>query len=257
LAAAMTQTTWVAATLTPTRWSGAQYKVPTRTDVGSCGNVTYSNADGVPSVGDRFEANAVNCVTTNAVGTLTLNRHIQSSLTIISNSQLPAASAWNVSEALAVTGTTVWDIAVTGTIRSKGDSATASSGVQIVNHTSDGGQQDVLQTLHTTAKGTQDGVAFDYAIDSSYVCNFPGATKKAVGDSCSNSLTVLKGSFNGGSASATLTQTAVGAATFDIVQAGQTVRVSKNLQSGDYTVTTANGQQFVIGASNFESIARY
>ena len=257
LAAAMTQTTWVAGTLTPTKWSGALYKVPTRTDVGTCGNSIYSNVDGVPGVGDKFEANAVNCVTSNSVGSLTLNRHIVTSLTTISNSQLPVSSAWNVSESIAISGTTVWDIAVTSSIRSKGDSTTIGSAVQTVSHTSDGGQQDGLQSYHTSAKGTHDGFAFDYVIDTSYVCTFPAATKKAIGDTCANSVATLKGSFNGGAANATLTQTTTGAATFDIAQAGQTVRVAKNLQSGEYTVTTANGQQIVIAAGNFESIARY
>lgn len=257
LAAALTQTTWVAGTLTPSKWTGAQYKVATRTDAGTCGNVIYTNADGLASVGDKVEVNAVNCVSTNTIGTVALSRHIVSTLTVISNSQLPAQSAWTINESLSNSGITSWDIAVTGSLRSKGDSTTAASGVQVVNHSSDGGQHDVLQSLQTSAKGSQDGSAFDYVVNTSYTCSFPAAAKKAVGDTCGGSAATLKGSLSGGAADATLTQTTTGAATFDIVQAGQTVRVSKNLQSGDYTVTTANGLQVVIAASNFESISRY
>ena len=74
---------------------------------------------------------------------------------------------------------------------------------------------------------------------------------------CSASLATLKGNLNGGNAEAKLVQTNVGAATFEIVQAAQTIKLSKNLVNGDYTVSIANGQQFVIAATAFESIARY
>ncbi len=257
LAAAMTQTTWVVGTLTPSKWTGASYKVSSRTDVSGCTSAVYNNADGVPGAGDKFSFLVRNCAVSNTAGSGTLNREIVSSLLAISNPVLPEAGAWEVSESLSITGTTVWDTAVTGNIRSKGQSTTSVTGAQKVNHRVDGSQQDALQSGRFSAKGIHDGIAYDYVVEASYVCNHSANTKKAIESSCPTSQATLKGNLNGGNADAKLVQTNAGAATFDIVQAGQTINVSKNLLNGDYTVSIANGQQFVIPAVAFESIARY
>jgi hypothetical protein len=257
LAAAMSQTTWVVGTLTPVKWTGANYKVPSRTDLSGCVSVVYNNADGVPGVGDKFSFLVNSCATSNVAGSATLNRETVSNLIAISNPALPESGAWEVSESLSGSGTTVWDTAVTGNIRSKGQSTTSVIGTQKIAHRSDGSQQDLLQSGRFSAKGIHDGVAFDYVVETSYGCSYSANTKKAVESTCSASLATLKGNLNGGNAEATLVQTNAGSATFDIVQAGQTIKVSKNLSSGDYTVSIANGQQFVIPAVAFEAIARF
>lgn len=257
LAAAMTQTTWVVGTLTPVKWSGANYKVPSRTDVAGCTSAVYNNVDGVPGIGDKFALLVNNCAVSNVAGSATLSREIGSSLLAISNPGLPESGAWEVSESLSVTGTTVWDTAVTGNIRSKGQGTTSLTGTQKITHRVDGSQQEALQSGRFSAKGTHDGLAYDYLIETSYLCNHSANLKKAIESSCSASLATLKGNLNGGNAEAKLVQTNVGAATFEIVQAGQTIKLSKNLVNGDYTVSIANGQQFVIAATAFESIARY
>ncbi len=260
LAAAMSQTTWVVGTLTPVKWTGANYKVPSRTDVSGCVSVVYNNADGVPGIGDKFSFLVNNCATSNVAGSATLSRETVSSLLAISNPALPESGAWEVSESLSGSGTTAWDTAVTGNIRSKGQSTTSLTGTQKISHRSNGSQQDALQSGRFSAKGIHDGIAFDYVIETSYTCNYSADStnsKKAIESTCSASLATLKGNLNGGNAEATLVQTNAGAATFDIVQAGQTIKVSKNLSNGDYTVSIANGQQFVITAVAFEAIARY
>lgn len=257
LAAAMTQTTWVVGTLTPAKWTGANYKVPSRTDVSGCTSTVYNNTDGVPGSGDKFSFLVRNCAVSNTAGSGTLNREIVSSLLAISNPGLPEAGAWEVSESLSITGTSVWDTAVTGNIRSKGQSTTSVTGTKKLTHRVDGSQQDVLQGGRFNASGTHDGIAYDYVVETSYVCNYSANVKKAIESTCSASLATLKGNLNGGNADARLVQTNAGAATFDIVQGGQTIKVSKNLVNGDYTVSIANGQQFVIAAVAFESIARY
>jgi hypothetical protein len=257
LAAAMTQTTWVVGTLTPVKWTGANYKIPSRTDASGCTSAIYNNADGVPGIGDKFSLLASNCAVSNVAGSATLSREIASSLLAISNPGLPESGTWEVSESLSVTGTTVWDTAVIGNIRSKGQGTTSLTGTQKIAHRVDGSQQDALQSSRYTAKGIHDGMAYDYQIETSYVCNYSANVKKAIESSCSSSLATLKGNLNGGNAEAKLVQTNAGAATFDIVQAGQTIKLSKNLVNGDYTVSIANGQQFVIAATAFESIARY
>ncbi len=257
LAAAMSQTTWVVGTLTPVKWTGANYKVPSRTDVSGCVSVVYNNADGVPGIGDKFSFLVNNCATSNVAGSATLSRETVSSLLAISNPALPESGAWEVSESLSGSGTTLWDTAVTGNIRSKGQSTTSLTGIQKIIHRSDGSQQDALQSGRFSAKGIHDGIAFDYVIETRYACNYSANTKKAVESTCSASVATLTGNLNGGNAEATLAQTNAGSATFDIVQAGQTIKVSKNLSNGDYTVSIANGQQFVITAVAFEAIARF
>lgn len=242
LASAMMESTALSLSDGASKWTGAPFRARSRTDINGCRTATFVNADGVPGVGDRLEVRATACTQAIEQGSWSQTQTLRATLAAISDPQLPEAGAWTVTEETSVEGTLAWDVPVgENGMRFTGQGRYTRSRTVRVEHAADGSQRDT-QTRRVTATGSDTLGAFDFTVESDFVCTFAAGQTRG---SCVTGTVTLKGVLAGRPADATLAPAGASPPEFTITQGGQTVRVRRNLGTGDTALLTASGATLV------------
>ncbi len=239
LASALIEATYLANSYSTVKWAADYYNGRSSTSLSGCTSSIFTNADALPSVGDKTEINDRDCSRTIPDGSWVLSRKLLIILSSISDPKAPQFAAWTAGESFANTGSIAWDIPVTtNNYRFKGQGTFESTASFQVKHNADGTQQDSQTGWKIAAKGTDTTGAYDFMVDSSLACTYPSGQSTGT---CTGGNSTLKGTLSGLPANATMVQTAASPPTFEITQGSQKLKVVRTDQSTAYTITTASG----------------
>jgi hypothetical protein len=229
-------------TFTHKAWTAKDWEGPTRTETGSCETRTFTNLDGIVNAGDTYASDQVNCSTTGFTG-VTYSYSVKggSNIAAISNPLTPELAAWTARVPGKAAGSSNWTILVTSNnYRYEGSGTFTTDNSLDIAHAADGSQRET-STSTTTAKGTENGLAYDYAVTGDVICNYAATTKA---ETCSNAKFTLTGTIAGKSVNAVLTQpgpnVTEGVSTYEITQGTQKIAVTLSGEAG-FTITAANG----------------
>jgi hypothetical protein len=224
-------------------WTTKDWEGATRTETKTCGTATLTNSDGVVNAGDTWSNDLVNCATTGFAGvTYSYSTKGVSSIAALSNSLAPELAAWTARQTDKASGSSNWTIFVTSNnYRYEGSGTFTFEGTNDIAHAADGSQRETY-TSTTTAKGTENGLAYNYTVAGDGVCSYAATTKA---ETCSNGKFALTGTIVGKSVNAVLTQPAPnvteGVSTYEITQGTQKITVTFSGATGIFTITTATG----------------
>jgi hypothetical protein len=224
-------------------WSAKFWEGATRTETRTCGTATFTNSDGVLNAGDSWVSDLVNCPRLGFNGvTYSYSDKGKSVLSSISDSTAPELAAWTARQTDQSGGSSNWTIFVTSNnYRYEGSGTYAFEGNADIAHIADGSQRETRHST-TTAKGTENGFAYDYAITGSVDCNYAATTKA---ETCSNAKFTLTGTISGKAVNAVLTQPSPniteGVSTYEITQGTQKITATFPWSTEIFTIVTASG----------------
>jgi hypothetical protein len=197
----------------------------------------------VPSAGDTRANDLLNCPTLGHAGvTHAFSTKGLSTLASISDPTTPELSAWTARQTESASGSSNWTIFVTSNnYRYDGSGTYTFEGSNDIAHADNGTQRETYRST-TTAKGTENGLAYEYAITGDGVCDYAATTKA---ETCNNAKFTLTGTIAGKSVNAVLTQPSPNVtedvSTYEITQGTQKITASFSWATGVFTITTANG----------------
>jgi hypothetical protein len=245
------------ANFTNSAWTAKDFQGASRTETSGCSKTTLTNPDGIVSAGDVIAFEGSNCVSSFAGGTLTEAFTGTSTLSSISNSETPELGVWTVRNVSTVSLNSKWTIAVTSNNYNFDGAATSTADQTLdISHAADGSQIETIR-VKVSAKGSENGAAFDYVIEGDLVCSYAAGSKA---ETCSNTRLNMTGQIAGKTVNAVLTQNQPNVtnatSTYEVVQGNQKVTVAFSFQDG-FAITTASGAVLSARYNNFALLSGY
>jgi hypothetical protein len=240
-------------------WSAKSYEGASRVETDSCGTYTLTSPDGVPSVGDTWKGDHTNCVVNTTVPGVIYSASGKGTSTLesLSNSTAPELSAWTARDVGKGGDSSKWTMLVTSNnYRYDGIGDSTYDISNSISHAADGSQSETYRSTYT-AKGTENGAAYDYTVVGEGVCTYEAVTKA---ETCSSNRFTLTGQIAGKSVNAVLTQPGPNVtnavSTYEITQGTQKIAITFSFANG-FNITTANGTALAARYINLMYISGY
>jgi hypothetical protein len=240
-------------------WSAKSYEGASRIENDSCSTSTFTSLDGIPNAGDNWKVDYTNCVLSTTTPGVTYSSSGKGTTTLesLSNSATPDLAAWTARDSGKGTDSPKWTMLVTSNnYRYEGSGESIVDVSNNITHAADGSQSENYRGTYT-AKGTENGAAYDYVVSGEGTCTYDAQLKA---ETCSAARFTLIGQIAGKSVNAVLTQpgpnvTNAGSA-YEITQGTQKITITFSFANG-FNITTANGSALTARYLNLILIGGY